>query len=95
MFLHGFFPPSSPDIIIFPLPSSVSMATTLRQTYSWTVSLKFLREVMTLVTFSTMLPTSCRSWSMVMGRPIMEVRQVCRVTRLVATYKIHFVSKTL
>merc|ERR1719195_2035539 len=40
---------------------------------------------MTLVIFSTMVPTSCRSWSMVMGRPIMEVRQVCSVTRLVAT----------
>ena len=68
------------------LPSWVSIATTLRHTYSWIVSRKLRSEVMTLVTFSTMLPTSCLSWSMVMGRPIMEVRQVCRVTRLVATY---------
>lgn len=68
------------------LPSSVSMATTFKQTYSWMVSLKFRKEVITLVTFSTMLPTSWRNWSMVMGRPIIEVRQVCRVTKLVATY---------
>ena len=66
----------------------VSMATTLRQTYSCMVRRKFLKVVMTLVIFSTMVPTSCRSWSMVMGRPIMEVRQVCSVTRLVATWTL-------
>ena len=66
----------------------VSMATTLRHTYSCMVSRKFLKVVMTLVIFSTMVPTSCRSWSMVMGRPIMEVRQVCSVTRLVATWTL-------
>ena len=63
------------------------MATTLRQTYSCIVRRKFLKEVITFVILSTMGPTSCLSWSIVMGLPIMEVRQVCRVTRLVATWK--------
>ena len=64
------------------------MATTLRQTYSCIVRRKFLKEVITFVILSTMGPTSCLSWSIVMGLPIMEVRQVCRVTRLVATWKL-------
>ena len=70
----------------YPLPSGVvTIATTFKQTYSCIVSLKFLKVVMTFVIFSTMVPTSCLSWSMVIGLPIMEVRQVCSVTKLVAT----------
>ena len=61
------------------------MATTLRQTYSCLLSWKLRKLVITLVIFSTIVPTSCRSWSIVIGRPIMEVRQVWRVTKFVDT----------
>ena len=66
-------------------PSCVSMATTLRQTYSCLLSWKLRKLVITLVIFSTIVPTSCRNWSIVIGRPIIEVRQVCKVTRFVDT----------
>lgn len=39
----------------------------------------------TCVIFSTISPTSCRSWSMVIGLPIIDVRQFCSVQRLVST----------
>ena len=71
------------------LPSGVvTIATTFRQTYSCMVSLKFLKVEMTCVIFSTMGPTSCLNWSMVMGLPIMEVRHVWRVTKFVATCQV-------
>lgn len=39
----------------------------------------------TCVIFSTISPTSCRNWSMVIGLPIIDVRQFCSVHRLVST----------
>ena len=69
------------------LPSWDTMAITLRHTYSSIFNWNWRKMAITLVIFSTMLPTSCLNWSMVMGLPIIDVRHVCRVTRLVATCK--------
>ena len=41
----------------------------------------------TLVIFSTIFPTSWRNWSIVIGFPIILVKHVCNVTKLVATWE--------
>lgn len=62
------------------------MVITFRQTYSSILSLTLLNISVTYVIFSTMSPTSCRNWSMVIGRPIILVRHVCNVYMLFETY---------
>lgn len=62
-----------------------SIVITFRQTYSSIRSLTRLNINVTYVIFSTMSPTSCRNWSMVIGRPIMLVRHVCNVYMLFVT----------
>lgn len=63
-----------------------SIVITFRQTYSSIRSLTRLNISVTYVIFSTMSPTSCRNWSMVIGRPIMLVRHVCNVYMLFVTW---------
>ena len=58
---------------------------TLRQTYSSILNLTRRNINVTCVIFSTIKPTSCLNWSIVMGRPIIEVKHVCNVTRLFET----------
>ena len=67
------------------------MAMTLRQTYSSILSWNCLNMAITLVIFSTIFPTSWRNWSIVIGFPIILVKHVCNVTKLVATWEIKIV----
>ena len=69
------------------LPSCETMAMTLRQTYSSILSWNCLNMAITLVIFSTIFPTSWRNWSIVIGFPIILVKHVCNVTKLVATWE--------
>ena len=71
------------------IPSSATIARTLRHTYSSILKWHERKTAITLVIFSTIIPTSWRSWSIVMGFPIIEVKHVCSVTKFVATLKIH------
>lgn len=60
----------------------VNMIMTFKHTYSSIRSFTLLNMRVTCVIFSTITPTSCRSWSIVMGLPIMEDRQFCNMHRL-------------
>lgn len=64
----------------------VNMMMTFRHTYSSIRSFTRLNMRVTCVIFSTITPTSCRSWSIVMGLPIIEDRQFCSMHRLWDTY---------
>jgi len=59
----------------------VNIIMTFRHTYSSIRSFTLLNMRVTCVIFSTITPTSCRSWSIVMGLPIIEDRQFCSIHR--------------
>jgi len=59
----------------------VNIIMTFRHTYSSIRSFTLLNMRVTCVIFSTITPTSCRSWSIVMGLPIIEDRQFCNIHR--------------
>jgi hypothetical protein len=63
----------------------LSMAMTFRHTYSSMRSFILRNMSVTCVIFSIIWPTSCRSWSIEIGRPIIDVRHVWSVTRLLET----------
>lgn len=63
----------------------LSMAITFRHTYSSMRSFILRNMSVTCVIFSIIWPTSCRSWSIEIGRPIIDVRHVWSVTRLLET----------
>lgn len=71
-----------------------SMVITFRQTYSSIRNLTLLNINVTYVIFSTIRPTSCCNWSMVIGRPIMFVRHVCNVYMLFETCAQHRIFDT-
>lgn len=67
-------------------PPWFSIVITLRHTYSSIVNFICLNIKVTWVIFSIINPTSCRSCSIVISRPIIDVKQLCNVHKFDSTW---------